>query len=205
LTLAHSGVFLVLDGIDGCGKSTQAAALTRAVKAHGREVVHVREPGSTPFGEALRSALLDPKLERGAPAEILTFFASRAELLRQAILPVLARDAVVVCERWVPSTFAYQAAGSGEGLALVEELERLVIPRNPDAVFILDLTPAQARARLRRPLDGIEGRGDAYFARVREGFLDYGRRHSNVVVVDAGAPVDEISKALWSRVAPLLG
>jgi dTMP kinase len=193
------GFFAVLDGIDGCGKSTQAARLTKELSARGREVVHVREPGSTPYGEAIRKILLDKNLDRGATAEILTFFASRAELLRQAIVPALDRGAVVLCERWVSSTYAYQAAGSGDGLDLVIELEKAVVKRAPDRVFILDLRPADARQRMHRVLDGIEGRGAAYFERVRAGFLEYAAKHPNAVVVDAALPEAEIARVLLAE------
>src|SRR5262245_31742536 len=131
--------FIVLDGVDGCGKSTQAVRLQQLLSKRGVEAVHLREPGSTPYGEALRTVLLMNRVERGNAAEILTFFAARAQLLEEQIEPALARGASVVCERWVSSTYAYQAAARGGGESLVSTLEKLIVPRSPDLLILLDL------------------------------------------------------------------
>src|SRR5262245_35412594 len=108
------GAFIVLDGIDGCGKSTQAELLSRVLASDtGREVVHLREPGSTNLGERLREILLARESELSPEVEALLFVAARRQMLAERVEPALARGAHVVCERFHPSTFAYQVAGSG--------------------------------------------------------------------------------------------
>lgn len=195
-----TGLFVVIDGIDGCGKSTQALRLAEQLRARGCDVEHLREPGSTPFGEAVRRILLERDLPRSVPAEILGFFAARAELLAARIEPALARGASVVCERWVSSTYAYQSAGTGTHLPLVEALDRAVVTRAPDRLLVLDLPPATALGRLQRSLDGIEGRGEAYFGRVREGFLAYARRTPSARVIDAARPAEEVAASVLAEV-----
>jgi dTMP kinase len=200
-----AGFFLVIDGIDGSGKSTQATRLAKAIAERGRETLHVREPGGTPFGEGLRRVLLDHQRSRVVAAEILTFFAARAQLLAEKIEPALARGAVVVCERWVSSTHAYQAAASGSHLSLVADLERTVVTRQPDLLLVLDLAPADAMARLHRKLDAIEGRGLLYLERVRAGFLEYAKRSPRAEVVNANIPPDELAALLLAKVTRALG
>ena len=106
------GTFITLEGADGCGKSTQVALLADAIQAAGREVVCLREPGGTSISEKIRALVLDPDNAEMAPeCELLLFEASRAQLVRQVIEPALARGAVVLCDRFYDSTYAYQAAG----------------------------------------------------------------------------------------------
>lgn len=200
MTAKGKGYFAVLDGLDGSGKSTQAGLLARALEARGISVVHVREPGSTPFGEALRALLLDGRIERGRTAEILSFFAARCELLRQVLLPALERGSVVVCERWVSSTYAYQGGEGGGGRELVRALESLVLPRKPDRLFLLDLTPEAALARFSRPLDGIEGRGRGVWDSVRAGFLEYASTCDTVRVLDATLPPPVVAERILTTV-----
>src|SRR5262245_33797398 len=120
------GRFYVLDGVDGCGKSTQAARLVRALGARaGRMPLHLREPGSTAAGERIRALLLDPGPELDPAAQVLLFAAARREMLEECVRPALAAGRAVVCERFHPSTFAYQGVGLGVGeervLALLRE------------------------------------------------------------------------------------
>lgn len=188
-----TGFFVVLDGVDGCGKSTQALLLIKTLRDRGFDVLHVREPGGTVFGEAIRSVLLNSGAPRGATAEILAFFSARAELLERVVGPALDAKSVVVCERFVSSTHAYQSAGSGGAVSLVAALEKLVIARTPDLTVILDLPATESRARMQREGDDIERRGIAYFERVRNGFLEYAKSHSNARVVDAGGTPEEVA------------
>ncbi|MBI3817868.1 MAG: dTMP kinase [Planctomycetes bacterium] len=183
--------FIALDGVDGCGKSTQAAALAAALAEDGREVLHLREPGSTAFGEAIREILLKKNIPRGVTAEILAFFTARAQLLEEKIEPALARGAWIVCERWVSSTYAYQSAASGGSSSTVLALEQLVVRRAPDLLLILDLPAADAAKRLRGGPDDIERRGLQYLEKVRNGFLEYSSTRAFVKIVDArGTPAE---------------
>jgi dTMP kinase len=203
--MSGPGFFLVIDGIDGSGKSTQAARLAAALATRGREALHVREPGSTPFGEALRAVLLDRAIPRVPSAEILTFFAARAQLLAETIEPALARGAAVVCERWVSSTYAYQGCAGESQRSLVSELERRVLSRAPDLLLVLDLPASVAMARVKRALDGIEGRGLEYLERVRAGFVAYAKSAPRAEVVDASRSAEEVTARLLARVAHAVG
>ncbi|MBL8899416.1 MAG: dTMP kinase [Planctomycetes bacterium] len=195
-------MFLVLDGPDGCGKSTQARLLVEALRAEGRTVQHLREPGGTPLGEALRELLLTRR-EQGfeiAPrAEVLLFFASRCQLLEERVRPALARGETVVCERYVSSTFAYQSRASGAGEELVLGIARAVLAEAfpPPLTLILDLPAEEGlrRSHARAGADRIEARGLAYHAAVRQGFLRYAELFPSVtrVLPVAGRSVEEVA------------
>jgi dTMP kinase len=196
-------MFLVLDGPDGCGKSTQARLLVEALRAEGRVVQHLREPGGTPLGEALRDLLLTRReqgFEIAARAEVLLFFASRCQLIEERVRPALARGETVVCERYVSSTFAYQAQASGVGGELVLSIARTVLGEAfpPPLTLILDLPAEEGlrRSEARERADRIEARGLAYHVAVREGFLRYAAlfpQQTRVLAV-AGRGVSEVAQ-----------
>ncbi len=169
---ASAGRFFVLEGLDGCGKSTQARRLVERLRALGREVVHTREPGGTPAGERIRAVLLDPALGEVDPlTEVLLYQAARRQLVAQVIAPALARGALVVCERWHYATQAYQgAAGGAAGEAVRASSDLATGGLEPDRAVLLDLPDAAAQARMDRPRDRIEARGADYRARVAAGF-----------------------------------
>ena len=143
------GRFIVLDGIDGCGKSTQAKRLVAALgRRSERAPLHVREPGSTAVGEGLRALLLAPEHDLDPGTETLMLAAARRALLRERVAPALAEGRDVVCERFHPSTYAYQAeAGGLDGAAVLELLCGWAGEPEPDLVILLEVPPAQA-ARL---------------------------------------------------------
>ncbi len=172
------GRFLVLEGVDGSGKSTQAKLLRSWLRERGRDPLHLREPGTTALGERLRAILLDPRRpEMGTRAEALLFFAARSELLRQVVEPALTAGRDVICERFTPSTLAYQGHGAEGDFVLA--LDALVVPPEfqPDLVLILDLEAEESlrRARARGTADGFESRGLAFLEGVREGYRRYAR------------------------------
>lgn len=189
------GGFWVLEGMDGAGKSTQAALLVQELEAQGRQPLHLREPGSTKLGEGLRKLLLDPSREDWDPrSEALLFFAARNELLRTTIAPALAEGRDVLCERFTPSTVAYQGQ---EGLAdWVLNLDRLVVDESlqPHGVLILDLEPAASFARVggEEGPDGFEQRGVGFQEKVREGYLAYAAANPSrsrlIAAQDRGIP-----------------
>ena len=189
------GRFLVFDGPDGSGKSTQHKRFGRAVAAAGLEVCEVREPGGTHFGERIRDTLLDhADEEMSVRCEMLLYMASRAQLVEQRITPALARRACVLADRFVSSTLAYQGTAGGLPPAEIHAVAEIACGGvSPDLVVIFDLDERTAASRLSPLLDRMEAKGSAFHKRVRKGYLDQVEadpgRH---LVVDASREPDEV-------------
>ncbi|MBL6721699.1 MAG: dTMP kinase [Planctomycetes bacterium] len=199
--------FVVLDGVDGCGKSTQAARLVEALRGRGLEVEHLREPGGTPEGEALRALILGRDSELSAGVEALLFCAARRQLLERRVAPALERGAAVVCERFHPSTFAYQAAAGGlpEG-PLLDLLHTWAGSPAPDRVLLLELPVPEAAARRGAATDRIEDRGLEFQEAVRRGLERYAELAPELAQrVDAAGSEDEVAGRVWAAVEDLLG
>lgn len=192
------GRFITFEGIDGAGKSTHLQWAVDTLSAGGREVLLTREPGGTPVGERLRELLLAQPMS--IEAETLLMFAARREHVEQLIRPALARGAIVVCDRFTDSTYAYQGAGRGVPPATIEVLERWVHgDLQPDRTYLFDL-PADVAASRRaaaRAADRFEGEDLAFFERVRAGYAkrvaQFPRRF---LVIDAMKSIDSIKKLL---------
>ncbi len=195
--------FFVLDGIDGCGKSTQAKLLCEALAREGREPLHLREPGSTRAGERIRSLLLEPGVELSASVELLLFAAARRAMLEELVRPALEHGRDVVCERFHAATFAYQATAGGldEGEVL-ELLLRWANDPAPDLVLVLELPAEEAARRLkeRAELDRFEARGIAFQRSVAEGFRRYVERVPSARAIDAAGSVEEVSQRVLAEV-----
>jgi dTMP kinase len=201
--------YVVLEGPDGCGKSSQAVGLAAWLRDQGHAVVHVREPGSTPVGEALRQLLLAKSTGELRPVtEALLFSAARAELVANVIAPALQRGELVVAERCYLSTLVYQSLATTAGLDVdqVFDVTRAVHGAHlPDAIFVLDVAADVARTRRRaRTEDRIEARGDGYHDRVRTGFLRACELEVRARCVDASRSFDEVQAELRQHVAGLL-
>ena len=171
---AQRGIFITLEGVDGSGKSTKARFLAADLEARGREVVCLREPGGTKISEAIRSILLDPANdEMTNEAELLLYEASRAQLVRQVIEPALARGAVVICDRFYDSTFAYQASARGIDEAIVRRANELgSCGLVPDRTIVFDLDASEAYERAtRHGVDRLEQEGVSFQELVRRGYL----------------------------------
>ena len=203
-------MFVVLDGVDGCGKTTQAERLTATLQAAGFEALHVREPGSTRVGERVRALLLDPELSMSPEVETLLFAAARRQMLDEIVAPALAAGQVVVCERFHPSTFAYQAiAGDLEPEQVMDLLLDWATAPAPDLVLLLELDVTEATRRRGAATDRIEAKGAAYMQRVEAGYGDYARRAAargdvSVRVVPAAGDADTVAAAVWQVVEPRL-
>jgi len=199
--------FIVLDGVDGSGKSTQAARLhadlTAEALAAGRPApVLLREPGTTPVGERIRGLLLDPTLTIGAPAEALLFVAARREALAQVVAPALAVGRDVVCDRFHPSTFAYQGIAGGVGAEPVLALLRTWAGEPaPDIELVLEVAPERAAERRGPAADRIEARGLVFQRRVAEGYRDYVERTARARLVDGLGTVDEVAARIRAALA----
>jgi len=194
-------MFVTLEGADGSGKSTQAELAAAFLAAEGHEVVATREPGGTPLGERVRALLLDGP-EMTAWAEASLFAAARAELAERVIRPALARGAIVVSDRYLDSSLAYQGVARGLGIEPVLELNAAVADLLPDRTFILLVDEATAAARLGRRPDRIEREGAAFREAVQEGYRAVAERFSErVVVLDGGQPRDELAARIRAELS----
>ncbi|WP_019024295.1 MULTISPECIES: dTMP kinase [unclassified Thioalkalivibrio] len=191
--------FVVLEGIEGSGKSTQLATVVEALRAMGIEPECTREPGGTALGERLRGLLLDPDLPGMCPeAELLLMFAARAQHLASVIRPALAAGRWVVSDRFTDASFAYQGAGRGLGAERVARLEEWVQGElRPDLVLLLDIDPATGleRAVQRGRRDRIELEALDFFARVREAYLDRARAYpERYRIIDGHAAPEQVAE-----------
>jgi len=197
------GVFIVIEGGEGVGKSTQVARLTERLRGEGYEVDETREPGGTEAGAALRTKLLHGDAI-DAETELAWLLEDRRLHVEQRIKPNLARNMVVVSDRFSPSTLAYQGIARGMGVGEVERRGAAATGGlEPDVVVVLDLPDAVAEARVAQDRDRFERAGDAFHARVRAAYRELAPERG-WVVVDASGPPDEVADRVWAVVAPRL-
>lgn len=196
-------MLIVIEGIDGCGKSTQVQRLVARLQAEGRTVTALREPGGTKLGETVRNILLDPATEACPTAELFGYLTARAQLCQAVIAPALARGETVVLDRFYHSTLAYQGYGLGLDLALVRSAIALAVNGlHPDRVIWVDVPPleaAQRRAKARGGDDRIEARGLAYLEKVHAGFAAMAA-DGELIRVDGRQSMDEVTAAVWTAV-----
>ena len=193
------GKFVVFDGPDGSGKSTQLRSLAKAARDASIETVEVREPGGTSIGEKIREVLLDPaNCEMVTRCEMLLYMASRAQLVEERIIPALDRGAFVLADRFISSTLAYQGSAGGVSVSDIMAVGDIAIGgRWPDLVVILDVDWTTAQSRMTRALDRIEQKDASYHKRVREGYLEQARAQPDrYLVVDSTAAPDAVFDAL---------
>lgn len=204
--MGDPGRLIAFEGVEGSGKSTQLELLRQALEGRGREVVVTREPGGTPAGERMRAVLLDPGVELHPRAEALLFAAARSELVDAVIRPALERGAVVLCDRYLDSSLAYQGDARGLGRGPVEEVNRFATGGLlPDLVVLLDLDPASGLRRRSGELDRIEAQDLAFHRRVRQAFRDLAAADpGRFAVVDGAAPVAEVAAGVQAAALALL-
>ncbi len=200
------GLFITLEGIDFCGKSTQAALLARRWRETGREVTTLRDPGGTTISERVRAILLDRRLQEMHPVtELLLYEAARAQLVAERIAPCLERGEVVICDRFYDSTTAYQGYGRGLPLEQVELANRLGSQGlRPDLTIVIDITVEESLRRqqtLGQLPDRMEAQESDFRRRVREGYLEISRREpERIVVVNGEDPPEEVHTRIWRAV-----
>jgi dTMP kinase len=201
------GRLIAFEGVEGAGKSTQVELLRQALEKAGRRVVTTREPGGTPVGEQVRSILLDPASTLDARTEALLFAAARAQLVAQVIRPALERAEVVLCDRYLDSSLAYQGAARGLGLEPVAAINGFATEGLlPDLVVLLRVDPAEGLARQRGGRDRIERQDLEFHQRVARGFLDLAAADpERFVVIDGAAPVDRVAAEVRAAVLRGLG
>jgi dTMP kinase len=203
--------FITFEGGEGTGKSTHSRKLAERLRHLGREVTLTREPGGSPGGELIRKLLVSGETNRWSPAaETLLNYAARDAHLRDTIRPALAAGNIVVCDRFIDSTRAYQGYAGGSDLGFIDALEREIVAADrPQLTLIFDLDAEQGLERAGRRKDASENRferkGLAFHQRLREGFhkiaaADTGRCR----IIDASGSIDETADAVWREVAPLV-
>jgi len=198
------GRFVVFDGPDGSGKSTQFRRLANLVSELGIDVTEVREPGGTIIGEQVRELLLSPEHDMMAMrCEMLLYMASRAQLIAEKIRPALERGDLVLADRFISSTLAYQGTAGGLPIEDIEHVGEVAIgDTRPDLVVVFDVDGKTAASRLNPLLDRIEQRAAEYHARVRQGYLDQADNHPDRYrVVDARPDADTVFASLCEAMA----
>ncbi len=201
------GLFIVLDGSEGCGKSTQSKRLARRLEEAGRQVLLVRDPGTTPIGEKIRAILLDPVHgEMAMRCEMLLYMAARAQMMKQIIAPALAVGKIVISDRFVSSTLAYQLGGDGLTAADIRAAADIAIGGHwPDLTLLLDMPVEASMARVQRAKDRIEQRPMEYHAQVRRNYLAQAQAMPDQYrVIDANREMDAVEADIWAAVESLL-
>ena len=202
-----NGVFVCFEGGEGGGKSTQARMLAARLTERGLHAVLTFEPGDTAVGKEVRRIVLDPATgELSDRTEMLLYAADKAEHVDTVVLPALERGHVVITDRYVDSTLAYQGAGRTLAMDEVEHVARWAThDLRPHLTVVLDLEPEHGLGRFTER-DRIEGEGEEFHARVRAAFLEMAAGDpDHYLVLDARRPVDDIADEVWLRVEPLLG
>ena len=201
-----AGLFITLEGVEGSGKSTQIEVLAEYFIQKDYSAIITREPGGTEIGDRIRELLLDNSFDNlNDKAELLLYFASRAQHLAEVIKPALQKNKVVLCDRFSDSTLAYQGYARGIGPELIKELEELSIGKlKPDLTFLLDIDPEVALARARNLTaakfgDRIESEAIEFHQRVRAGYLELAEDQDRFEVINANLTKEEVSAELLKR------
>ena len=205
----NRGRFITIEGIEGTGKSTNIAFLKSLVKEHELEVITTREPGGTPLAEQIRELLLVHREENLPPlTELLLFFASRSVMLKNLVIPALERGDWVICDRFTDATRAYQGAGRGLDISVIEQLADWVHGGlQPDLTVLLD-APAElgiSRVKSRGQGDRMDSQELIFYEKVRTAYLNLAKENpERFVVVDATQSLADVQDAIREAVVPLL-
>ena len=196
-----SGKFITVEGIDGCGKTTQAEFIIDGLVEAGISAKLVREPGGDPISESIRKLLLHAEESMSDRAEALLMIASRAQLTDKVILPQIIDGKWVVADRYADSTLAYQGGGRGlsvNSLDMINEFGTYTL--KPDLTFFIDISVDIANSRMRVERDRIEKEGNDFQQRVRDQYLKLSEKDSDrVVVIDGDKSIDEIKADIWTH------
>lgn len=210
-------LFITLEGLDGSGKTTQVQRLVARLKAEGHQVTHVREPGGTPLGERLREILHDKAYGLSAPrgqrmtihSEAFLYASARAELVQHVVTPALAAQHIVISDRYVESSLAYQSFGGGLPLEFVASLNEMATGGlRPHRTILIDVPPAVGLARVaqaRGEADRMEEKDTSFHEQVREGYLSLAAEEPRRWrVINGTRSIDEVADAVWQSVKDLL-
>lgn len=210
---SRRGHFVTFEGLDGSGKTTQMRRLAQYLRERDVEVIETVEPGGTEIGQAIRRILLDPAHDHmGSVAEMLLYFAARAQNVHEILEPALLRGAIVISDRWTDSTFAYQGYGRQLGEQIVADLDRIACSgRKPDLTLWIDveLETSLNRARSRNAQESAEGtrmdeQSRIFYERVLQGYRVLAEREPDRFVrVDGNGTLDEVAERVKAAYAPL--
>ena len=203
-----TGLFITFEGGEGCGKSTQIAALKARLEDMGKTVVQTREPGGTALGESVRNLLQYDDAGQGMSpeAELLLFAASRAQHVRELIVPAIAEGQIVLCDRFLDSTTVYQGVARAIDSKKVDTVNQFAIGDTmPDLTILIDLPPeiglARVHARSDGKLDRMENEAIEFFQAVRQGYLDLAKSEpKRFLVLDGCQSVEELETQIWQKV-----
>jgi len=190
------GKFIVLDGPDGCGKSTQVRLLAEVLEQTGIETISLRDPGGTNIGEQIRQILLrNDNQAMSVRCEALLYMASRAQLYEESIKPALAAGKCVICDRWLSSTYAYQAVAGKIGVEWLEQLAAASLERIwPDMTIIIDVPSETGLQRVGPIPDRMEEKSADFHQRVRQAFGDLARTHRGFGVIDGTGTIEQVHR-----------
>ena len=195
-------MFITFEGLDFCGKSTQVEKIKEKLESHGKKVILIREPGGTQISEKVRDILLDKKnSEMKIEAELLLFSASRAQLVREKIIPLMREGFYVISDRFHDSSIAYQGYGRGINLDSVKAIQSFAIGEAiPDITFFIDLPLSEIDKRREKfgatNLDRIELSENGFYNKVRNGYLEMSRSEPRFKVIDGTKSIDEIHEKI---------
>lgn len=202
------GKFITFEGSEGSGKSTQIELVNRYLKREGRKVLFLREPGATRIGEQVRRILLDVGSSgMSDECETLLYMAARAQLVREKIIPALRKGMIVLCDRFLDSTIAYQGYGNGVDIGWIKELGRFATGGvTPDLTLFFDIDAKKGLGRINRPKDRIERRSVLYHNRVRRGYQTLARQEpQRIKLIKVDGNKEKIHRVVRKYVDTLLG
>lgn len=203
--IMKKGIFITVEGTDGSGKTTQIKRLEKYLTERGREVILVREPGGTDISERIRPIILNPaSTEMGNITEMLLYAAARAQLVKEVIKPALDKNKIVICDRFIDSTYAYQGYGRGIDMGILEMVNNVAINGViPDMTLFFDISPEVAlkRRMASSEADRIENESTLFHRRVYEGYLELAARFADRIKrIDASVSVEKV----WEEVKTLV-
>ena len=201
------GLLFTFEGCEGTGKSRQIARLAARLKGQGLDVLSTREPGGSPQAEIIRREIVSGDTGRWSPiAETLLINAARDSHIRETIRPALKRGAIVLCDRFMDSTRAYQGAAGGVDAAIIDWLEKIIGgDTRPRLTLIFDLDPEQGLARAKPTENRFEQKGRAFHERLRSAYHEIAKAEpARCRIIDAAQTPDNVSAAVWELVEPLL-